>query len=127
MSFAKTLMGSGFPSQQAIAINGYQTLAQTATGSTQATAFVLQTELTEFTTVASGTGAVLPAPASSSPLVANDSLTVVNLGANALLVYPPVGFGIGLTGTNTGLSIPSGKTAVFIAKGNGNYYAIVSA
>lgn len=123
----KTLMGSGFSGQQAIALNGYSTVGATATGSTQATALALTTEFTELTTVAAGTGVILPASSTTSGIVGGDSFFIANQGANALLVYPPTGGSIGLAATNAGVSVASGKTAYFIAKGNGSYFAVLSA
>lgn len=123
----KTLMGSGFSGQQAIANNGYSTLAVTATGATQGTAIAIATEFTEFTTVAAGTGSILPGTTGLNAPGALDVFLVANQGANALLVYPPVGFAIGLAAANAGVSVASGKTALFVAKGNGNYYALLSA
>ncbi len=123
----KTLMGGGFSAGQANAVNGYGTLGQTATGSTQGTAFVLMTEFTEFTTVAASTGAILPSPTGALSPSAGDSFGVVNNGANALSGYPPVGFSIGTAAANTALSLPANKVGYYIAKGNGNYWAVVSA
>ncbi len=123
----KNLMGSGFSAGQAIALNGYSTAGATATGSTQGTAYVLQTEFTEFTTVAASTGAILPASTASNGIVAGDSFFIANQGANALSVYPPVGGNINLAATNTAVSVASGKTAYFVAKGNGTYFAVLSA
>jgi len=123
----KTLMGSGFSGQQAIALNGYSTAGATATGSTQGTAYVIQTEFTEFTTVAASTGAILPAVTTTSGITSGDSFFIANQGANALSVYPPVGGSIGLAATNTAVSVASGKTAYFVAKGNGVYFAVLSA
>jgi hypothetical protein len=44
-----------------------------------------------------------------------------------LSVYPPVGFSIGTAAANTALSLPANKVGYYIAKGNGNYWAVVSA
>ncbi len=126
-AFTKNLMGIGFSAGQAQALNGSSTLGQTATGSNQATAFVLMTETTEFTTVAASTGAILPSPTGPLTPGTGDALVVVNNGANALSVYPPVGFSIGTAAANTALSLPANKVGYYIAKGNGNYWAIVSA
>jgi hypothetical protein len=120
--FLVTMMGAGLSAGQANAINGYGTAGQTATGATQGTAFPLTTEFTEFTTVAASTGALLPAPTGVRPPGTGDAFLVANQGANALLVYPPVGFQIGLAGANTGVSVASGKVGYFVAKGNGNFW-----
>lgn len=123
----KNLMGSGFSGGQAIALNGYSTVGATATGSTQGTAYVLQNEFTEFTTVAASTGAILPASSVTTGIVAGDSFFVANLGANALSVYPPVGGNINGGTVNAAASVPAAKTAYFVAKGNGTYYSVISA
>lgn len=78
----------------------------TALGSTQATAYAINQDITVFGTVALSTGARLPASG-----VAGDDVVVANHGANALTLYPPVGASIGTASANAGLSIPAGKTA----------------
>jgi len=79
------VMGSGINglSVQAICLDVASGL--TATGTTQADAYALTAASNEFTTVASGTGAVLP---SASP---GDSVLVYNGGANPLRIYPQTG------------------------------------
>lgn len=121
----KDLMGVGVPPQQAQVMNGVGQASQTATGSTQATAFPITTCSTEFTTVAASTGAILPATGLN--VSTGDILAVFNQGASTLTVYPPVGFKIGLAATNAGVSVASGKSALFSARGDGNYFAIISA
>jgi hypothetical protein len=123
--FQADVMGAGAPGLLAAAINGSGQMSQTATGSTQATAFALTASQTEFTTTASGTGAILPAP--GGRVNAGDVLAVFNKGANALLVYPPVGFAIMLSATNAGVSVASGKSALFGSRGDGNYFSFISA
>jgi uncharacterized membrane protein YgdD (TMEM256/DUF423 family) len=123
--FQADIMGSGAPAQLAAAINGTGQMSQTALGTNQATAFALTASQTEFTTVASGTGAILPAV--GGRVNAGDLLAVYNKGANALLVYPPVGGAIMLSAANAGVSVPSGKSALFGARGDGNYFSLISA
>lgn len=129
--FVKDMMGSGLTSQQASSINGNMQSGQTATGANQATAFPLQFSGTEFTTVAASTGAILlgVTTASGAPtrIVPGDIFAVYNQGANALLVYPPVGGRIGLAAVNAGFSVASGKAALFGARGDGNYFVFLSA
>ena len=129
--FVKDMMGSGLTPQQAAAINGGMQAGQTAIGATQGTAFALQFSGTEFTTVAAGTGAILMGVASASGVPSRispgDIFAVYNQGANALLVYPPVGGRIGLAAVNAGVSVPSGKAALFGARGDGNYFTFISA
>ncbi len=123
----RNLMGGGFSAGQAAALNGFSTVGATATGSTQGTALLLTTEFTIFSTVAASTGARLPAPTDPLSPSGGDSFFVANNGANALAVYPPVGFSIGTAAANTATSVAAGKTAYFVALGNGNYVTVVSA
>ena len=60
--------------------------ALTAAGTTQATAFVLVAEQNQFSTVAAGSGAVLP-----TPTIDGNIVSIKNSGANTLSVYPQVG------------------------------------
>jgi len=123
----RNMMGAGFSAGQANALTGTSLLAQTATGSTQGTAFPLNAELTEFTTVAASTGALLPSTTSGIAPLVGDTFFVINNGANALAVYPPTGGSIGTAAANTALSVPANKTALFIGKGTGSYWALLSA
>ena len=79
------VMGSGVNglSVQAICLDVASGL--TATGSTQNDAYAITAATSEFTTVGSGSGAVLP---TASP---GDAVLVYNGGANPLKVYPPSG------------------------------------
>lgn len=123
--FALDMMGSGLSAGAANAINGNATPAQTALGTVQGNAFALMTSTVEFTTVAAGTGAILPG--TGGRLTNGDLIAVVNQGANALLVYPPVGKQIGLTAVNTAVSLPSGKVGLFLFRGDGNYFGLIGA
>lgn len=123
----RNLLGSGFSAGQANALNGATTAGVTATGATQGTAFLLTTEATIFTTVAASTGARLPSPTDALAPGGGDSFFVANNGANALAVYPPVGFAIGTAAANTAVSVPAGGAAFFFALGNGNYVRVLSA
>lgn len=124
--FKLDMMASGVSAPTANAIgNADLVTGQTALGSTQGTAFSLLASIVEFTTVASSTGALLPAPGFRTSL--GDSVMVVNNGANALAVYPPVGFKIGTGSTNAALSVGAGKSCIFVARGDGSYFANLSA
>ena len=127
------MVGTGTSPVMAGAISGSLQTVQTATGSTQATGFALFSNYTHFSTVAAATGATLP-PISTTPGLATqqgDEFEVYNNGANALLVYPPVGGAIGLSATNASVSLPSGKGAKFTLlttlAGVAMYGAIISA
>lgn len=84
------------------------TIAATAAGTTQATATAITTEYTNFSTVAAGTGAVLPVSALGR------CFTVKNSGANNLLVYPPSTGIIDSNAANAGYIVPIGATEVFL-------------
>jgi hypothetical protein len=99
MSLASRLVQAGFSAIQAAAIQGTSQTGLTATGTVQGTAFAVPADINKFTTVAAGTGAILPA------MNPGDSLVVVNGGANALLLYPPVGATINALGANTAYSV----------------------
>jgi hypothetical protein len=123
--FQADVMGAGMSGGAASAINGDRLASQTATGTVQADAFQLTASSTEFTTVASGTGARLPG--TTSRVVGGDIVAVFNQGANALLVYPPVGSRIGTAATNASVSVAAGKAALFAARGDGSYFVFLSA
>lgn len=88
----------------------------TAAGATQATAAICPADVNVFTTVAASTGAILGAPSvgSSYTLAApGDEITVINYGANALSVYPPVGGKISNGTLNTAVSVAANAGARF--------------
>lgn len=101
----------------------------TSAGTTQAGATLIQHEFAEFGTVGASSGARLPTPAEIGGLQAGDNVVVANNGANALLVYPPVGGKIGTAAANAALSIPAGKAAKFFVSVASplNWVAILSA
>lgn len=94
--------------------------ALTALGSSQGTAYIipLGQDLSVFTTVAASTGALMPAGIGPS-----EEYAIANHGANALLVYPPLGGTISTGAANVGYSIAAGKTGYFIAVGPGQFTA----
>jgi hypothetical protein len=86
-----------------------------ATGTNQATAFpLLDGGYHEFTTVGSGTGAVLPVVMPWSR-----EITISNNGANALLIYPPSGGTIDTT--NASVSLAAGSSATYWATSPTNW------
>lgn len=99
MPLAQRLVVAGTAAPQAQAIQGTVANNLTATGTIQGNALPLPADICKFTTVAAGTGTILPA---ANPA---DSGTLFNAGANALLVYPPVGGKINALGTNAGYSV----------------------
>lgn len=109
MTFKQNAMGSGTPALQAGALIGGAAVGLTATGSTQADALALQASNNQFTTVASGTGAIVP-----SYMQPGDIIRVYNNGSNALLVYPLSGAAINNGATNAGFSVAANKSAQFV-------------
>lgn len=120
----QNLMGSGAAAQLASNIAGtmLNSIALTATGSTQATGLLLVDDINIFTTVAASTGAVLPTVWNFK-----DSIEVFNNGANALSLYPSVGGQIGTASVNAALSIPAGKGVKLITLGSNNWVYNLSA
>ena len=99
MAIAARIQAAGLSGVQAAAINGVVANTLTAAGTNQATALVLTSDLNRFTTVAAGTGCILPS------LNPGDGLEIFNGGANALSLYPPSGGAINGLSVNTAYSI----------------------
>lgn len=99
MALQQRLVVAGTAAPQAAAIQGTVGNPLTALGTTQGNALQLPADVNYFTTVAAGTGTVLPA------MNPGDSVNIYNKGANALLVYPPVGGVINGLGANAGYSV----------------------
>lgn len=122
MAKVQDLMAFGTQSFLAQAIVGDVANGLTAAGTTQANALKLAAVNNVVTTAAASTGVQLPSTA------AGDGITVANLGANALLVYPIVGGSIQGAAVNAGFSVPTLKTAVFTARdASGNMVVNLSA
>lgn len=83
----------------------------TAAGTTQSDAYQLIGDNNFFTTVASGSGAIL-----NSAWSEGSSQTVYNGGANALKVYPPTSGQINNLPTNQAMNLEI-RTAVTFTKG----------
>ena len=119
MSSVRTLMGSGMPAAQAQAMTGTFATGLTAAGTTNADALQLVADFNVLTTVASGTGAKLP------DVEVGSVITVVNGGANALLVYPPAGAQLNnQTVTTAGRTIGAGKAGTF-RRGSAAHFAAI--
>jgi hypothetical protein len=90
----------------------------TAAGTTQGTALVLTgaNSLQEVTTAASGTGVVLPTSTTSA------SVSVINRGANAIIVYPASGATINGQAANTGFTLPANGAITFQGKSTTAWY-----
>lgn len=107
--------GSGVVAATSLATTAYLyasgATGLTAAGTTQATGYAINRSISVFTTVAAGAGATLPnvAPQSLSSTVMAE-FTVVNAGANALLLYPASGLAINALAANAALSVAAGAT-----------------
>lgn len=108
MSLAARMVVAGLSAIQAAAIQGTTANNLTALGTTQATALVLGADVNNVTTVAAGTGVI------ATPMNASDDILIHNAGANALLLYPPVGASINGLGANAGYSIATATPLCFM-------------
>jgi hypothetical protein len=121
---AVKMVNAGVSAGSAIQIGGDVQDSVTATGATQATAAVAFGDSCIVTTAAAGTGVILGGPSFTS----GDEVKVTNLGANALLVYPPLGGQINALAINAGFSVAIGKVAEFTARTDASkFVASVSA
>lgn len=78
-------------------------------GSSNTDATAIGYGVSQFSTVNSSTGAIVPTAANGGPIA------VINNGSNALLVYPAAGEQMNNgTATTVGYSIGAGKTALLI-------------
>lgn len=121
MSQTKLIQASGASGMHATTIVGTIATALTATGSSQATALVLGTDVNEVTTAAASTGVMLPA---CSP---GDSITIGNYGAQTLSVYGQLGESVSNGSVNAAFSVAANKSAIFIKASNTRWNAILSA
>ena len=106
------LMGSGLSALSAEAISGFESENLTATGTVQGDALRLAADHNYVTTVASGTGVILP----STGWNKGDMITIMNLGANTLKVYPQTGSAIGAAAADASVNVTAGSKV--------NYYYI---
>lgn len=97
-------------------ITGGVTGNLTATGTTQATALPLPSQVNIVTGAASGAGVILKA-------LIGSSVSVVNESVNDLLVYPSVGAEIGAYGVNTPVTVSPGASATFDCASAAQFYA----
>ena len=107
MALGHKVFGAGLTGLAVAALCNDVAAGLTATGTNQATAYSLTAADNEFTTVASGTGAILYAGS------AGDEQTVYNAGVNPLMVYPDVGSKINSLPTNSGALISPNTGCIF--------------
>lgn len=89
----------------------------TAAGTTQGTAPVLTAQTNIVTAVPAGSGVAL------GTALPDQVFTVLNRGANALLVYPPAGAQIETAGANVGVMVAAGGMARFVCVSGVQCYA----
>ena len=89
-----------------------------AAGTTQGTATAITKEMNVVSTVAIGAGVILPTA------VAGMAITITNLSANTLLVYPHSGGDINGGAANAAYSQPAGATLQFIAPTTTDWYTV---
>lgn len=96
----------------------------TAAGTNQATALAVFLRINAVTTVAAGTGVILPTVyASGSPITAGYGVEIINAGANPVNVYPPVGQSINGGSTNAPVTVFMNGSSQFTYRGTGAWYA----
>lgn len=120
MAISRKLQNAGVADGLASAIMGEIASGLTATGTTQATAFRINTDVAKFTNVAINTGAILPVSSRKT-----DVIEVINAGANALSLYPPLDEQIGSSSSNSSISVVAGS-AVTLRKISDTGWDIVS-
>ena len=104
---AYKLFGAGLTTLAVEAMKDVAT-GLTATGSTSADAYEVTFAKNAFSTVSSGTGAILDSDAAPG-----DSQLVYNGGANALRVYPPTGAQINSLGANAAMLLARNTACEF--------------
>ena len=109
MALANRMMRGGLSSGQAQAINGDVNATVSAAGTTQATATALVAGTNTVTTAAASSGVIIP------NAMIGDEIEILNLGANAVTVYPPTSGQINALSANTGFTLAT-NTAVKLRK-----------
>ena len=104
------LVGAGIAPMQAAVIAGGQDIqpAVTATGTTQSNAALAYADTVLVAVAAASTGVVMSGPAYGP----GDEQFFQNAGANAVLIYPPVGAQINALGVNAGFSLASNASII---------------
>jgi len=98
MALAAQIMRGGFSAGQAKALNGAAASSVSAAGTTITDATDLTQSINVVTTAAASSGVQLPS------CEIGDEVEIVNLGANALTVYPDTGSQINALSANTGFT-----------------------
>lgn len=109
MALALAIMRGGISAGAAKAINGDVNAAISAAGTTQATATALTAGINVITTAGASSGVRI----SNSEIA--DQYEIINLGANAVTVYPPTSGQINAIAANGGFTLAT-NTAVKVRK-----------
>lgn len=109
MATAADIMTGGLSAGSAAAINGQVNSSVSAAGTTQGTATTLTASISVITTAAASSGVVL------TDSMIGDEYDILNLGANAVTVYPPSGGRINAIATNGGFTLAT-NTSVKVRK-----------
>lgn len=115
MTFPSRLCGVGIAPAAANTICGDVQDNITAAGTGQGDATPVWLSHVIVTTAAAGTGVRLPAPEAGA------QITVKNLGANAVLVYPATGGAINALAANAGFSVAAAGQARFVGRNGINW------
>ena len=112
------LTNAGLTPVQSMSIEGVVVTGLSAAGTTQATAAICPGDTNVFATVVSGAGCqvgTLSVGDTLTILCPCDEYIIANHGANALLVYPPVGGAINNGTVNAAISIAANTSVLFKA------------
>ena len=117
---AYKLFGSGLTT---LAVESMKdvTTGLTATGTLQSDAYEVTFAKNAFSTVASGTGAVLDSDAAPG-----DSQMIYNGGANVLRVYPPSGAAINNLAADSAILLPTATACEFFCLTTTTWIGILS-
>ena len=122
MTVKTKLVANGSSYRLAGAIGGSVASGLTSAGTTQGTAFAMSIDDTQvFTTVGSGTGAIF-----AQTYGPNDSIVIINNGANALTVYPATGGMVNGGSANAGIAVPVGVLGLFVTPDGLNWWTVVT-
>ncbi len=109
MATQSDLMAAGFANLQASMLGFSQQEAQTAAGSSRTDAFAITRAITQFTTVGSSTGAVLPATTTVGKPLYQRFMYVKNDGAQTLKLYASGSDTISGTAGSDGVDVPAAE------------------
>ncbi len=115
MSYPSRCLGTGMSAALTEQVCGDVQDNVTAAGSTQGTATLVTAAHVIVTTAAASTGVILP------PAEPGAEVTIKNLGANALNVYPATGGAINALAANAAFSVASGGEARLLGRNSLNW------